>query len=125
MALAAASMMGLGANQAQAIIPPAPTVREIPVATKRVPPRKLAAREAGAARDPYFGIKSRGRKGAAVRADLMADAFRRTKVGKRAARGRDTSNPFACPVRRACFSKAVTAGHARSEAMKIARRAAA
>lgn len=48
---------------------------------------KRAHRAAHAA--PYFGIKSRGRRGAASRAAAMAAAHAETYIGKRNVRGRD------------------------------------
>lgn len=57
-------------------------------------PRALKVREArraGKRTDPFFGIASKGRRGARQRAAEMAHAFTKTNVGKRNARGRALS----------------------------------
>lgn len=59
-------------------------------------------------KDPYHGIKSRGRTGAGNRAQEMASRHAETYIGKRNARGRVRSNPFSHPVRRAAFDSALT-----------------
>ena len=46
---------------------------------------------AHADRDPYYGIKSKGRQGATRRAAAMAAAHAETYIGKRNIRGRDLS----------------------------------
>jgi hypothetical protein len=73
--------------------------------------------------DPYFGIKSRGRRGSRTRAAAMCQALASTKVGKRNMRGRITSRPFKSDGRNAAFLAALQSGKSHNAALKLARRA--
>jgi hypothetical protein len=122
----ASSAMSFGGRVAMSI--GAPSLESL-----RREPMKDARRKAAKARDPYFGIKSKGRTGARARAQLMVAARRKTSVGKLDARGADQSNPFKDYDRRIAYNSAVRnlsgafpdAAFVRALAMKSARRVAA
>jgi hypothetical protein len=71
--------------------------------------------------DPFFGILSRGRRGAKARAALMAAAYAKTGRRNRDVGGR-TSNPFKYRSRRAEFDATLKIGWSRNRAAKFARR---
>lgn len=86
-------------------------------------PKVAKARRDGRLHDPFFGIKSKGRKGAHRAAERMEEAFFKTAVGKRNAAGRKTGSPFASASRNAAFRDALASGLSHNAALKHARHA--
>lgn len=59
--------------------------------------------------DPYFGIKSRGRRGAGERLALQQKAFATTARSKRKSENQRIGNPFTKKLRRDAFQASVDA----------------
>lgn len=92
---------------------------------ERVDPKTKRAREKGKAKDPFYGIASRGRRGAGARARLVADALAKTARGRIAIRthgGKVKSKPFHSGARNDAFVAALNAGETHNGALKLARR---
>ena len=130
-AAAGLAMMGASTNPAHSaspmVLPSSPRVpREPRVDKKRPRPKTVYGRDIGRSSDPYFGIKSKGRKGARARQAKMAAA-------KPAAAGAHLSNPFKVESRRQAFDAALKSleqvirnpAARRAQAMRVARRVTA
>lgn len=86
-------------------------------------PKVAKARRDGRIHDPFFGIKSKGRRGARAAFGRMEQAFTKTAVGKRNAAGRKTGSPFASAARNAVFRASLASGLSHNAALKQARHA--
>jgi hypothetical protein len=93
--------------------------------------RNRPKRDSDAALDPYFGIKTKGRRGNHRALQMQALAFAQTAVAKRNARaalnplGRSTGRMFKSDARHAAFRQALAGGLSHNQALKEARRVAA
>lgn len=93
--------------------------------------KRAPVRRSDASADPYMGIRTTGRRGAAERLALQMEGFKQTRVAKRNAqalvdpRGRSTGRPFTSDARNNAFVDALLAGRSHSQALKLARRVAA
>lgn len=104
--LASASLV-----RARSMFGPLPTEKQRAFAQDEVMAEHFSklprARLSDAIDDPYYGIKTCGRRGAAARLDMQMEAFESTPLGQRKRAGRRRGNPFTYRVRREAYTAAL------------------